>query len=291
MRRLLVGLAGLAAALGGASLGPVQAEEFYQETQPHFENCADGSLDRVRNEGIVLGESAIAPHSILDPETKKASGIDVEINYAVLDWLGVKKRKIEWMPWESEIPALLSKRTDVIAQNIHVNPERVKVISFTGPAWWYGPVVLVQKGNPESIKSYDDLKGKTVGAISGSAAEAYLRRIGANTQPFKGPPEELESLDQGRVKYVVEDDVIYTVFAKENPNSNIEALWSIATPSDIIYGGGYGNARYGIRKEDCQLRVAYTRALAELRANGFVSAVLKKYGLSDRNLFWFKLNP
>ncbi len=33
------------------------------------------------------------------------------------------------------------------------------------------------------------------------------------------------------------------------------------------------------------------RALAELRGNGFVSAVLKKYGLSDRNLFWFKLEP
>ena len=291
MRCLIVGLASLAAALGGARLAPVQAEEFYQETQPMFENCADGSLDRARQNGITLGESAIAPHSILDPNTKEASGIDVEINFAVLDWLGVKKRTIEWMPWESEIPALLSKRTDVIAQNIHVNSERVKVISFTGPAWWYGPVVLVQKGNHEGIKSYDDLKGKTVGAISGSAAEAYLRRIGANTQPFKAPAEELQSLDQGRVKYVVEDDVIYTVFADENPNSNVEALWSIPTPDDIIFGGGYGNARYGIRKEDCQLRVAYTRALAELRANGFVSAVLKKYGLSDRNLFWFKLNP
>ncbi len=194
-------------------------------------------------------------------------------------------------PGSLQIPSLLSKRTDVIAQNIHVNPDRVKVISFTGPAWWYGPIVLVQKGNPDGIKSYDDFKGQTVGAISGSAAENYLRRIGANTQPFKTEVEELQSLNQGRVKYVVEDDVIYSVFAKENPNSNIEALTSIATPQDIIFGGGYGNARFGIRKEDCQLRVAYTAALAELRANGFVSSVLKKYGLSDRNLFWFKLNP
>ena len=291
MRRLLVGLAGLAAAAGALSVAPAQAEEFYQEMQPQFENCADGSLDRARENGITLGESAIAPHSILDPNTKQASGIDVEINYAVLDWLGVKKRTIEWMPWESQIPALLSKRTDVIAQNIHVNPERVKVITFTGPAWWYGPIVLVQKGNPDGIKSYDDFKGKTVGAVSGSAAEAYLRRTGVQTQPFKSEVEELQSLNQGRVKYVVEDDVIYTVFAKENPNNNIEALTKIATPPDIIYGGGYGNARYGIRKEDCQLRVAYTGALVELRANGFISAVLKKYGLSDRNLFWFKLNP
>jgi ABC-type amino acid transport substrate-binding protein len=291
MRGLIVGLAGLAAALGGTAAVPAQAEDYFQETQPQFEACADGSLDRVRAEGIVLGESAIAPHSILDPNTKEASGIDVEINNAVLDWLGVEKRTIEWMPWESQIPSLLSGRTDVIAQNIHVNPERVKVISFTGPAWWYGPVVLVQKGNPKGIDSYDDFKDQTVGAISGSAAEAYLRRIGANTQPFKSPAEELQSLDQGRVDYVVEDDVIYTVFAEENPNSNVEALWGIPTPEDIIFGGGYGNARFGLRKEDCQLRVAYTTALAELRANGFVSSVLKKYGLSDRNLFWFKLAP
>ncbi len=290
MRSLALGmvcLAALAVARPAAAADP----KFFMETEPHFEKCDDGSLDRVRKEGIVLGESAIAPHSILDAETKKASGIDVEINDAVLDWLGVTKRRIEWMPWGSQIPALLSKRTDVIAQNIHVNPERVKVISFTGPAWWYGPIVLVQKGNPDKIASYDDLKGKTVGAIGGSAAEAYLVRIGVKVQPFKSEVEELQSLDQGRVKYVVEDDVIFTVFQKENPNSNIEALTSIATPEDIIYGGGYGYARYGIRKEDCQLRVAYSRALAELRGNGFVSAVLKKYGLSDRNLFWFKLNP
>ena len=291
MRSSIFALAGLGAALAAAGPAPAQETEFFQETTPMFEACADGSLDRARQDGITLGESGIAPHSILDPDTKEASGIDVEINNAVLDWLGVDKRTIEWMPWESQIPALLSKRTDVIAQNIHVNPDRVKVISFTGPAWWYGPVVLVQKGNPDGIASYDDLKGKTVGAISGSAAEAYLRRIGADTQPFKSPLEELQSLDQGRIDYVVEDDVIFTVFAGENPDSNVEALWDIPTPDDIIYGGGYGYARFGIRKEDCQLRVAYTAALAELRANGFVSSVLKKYGLSDRNLFWFKLNP
>ncbi len=290
MRALALGIVCLAALAVGRPAAAAD-QKFFMETEPQFENCNDGSLDRVRKEGIVLGKSGIAPHSILDATTKEASGIDVEINNAVLDWLGVAKRRIEWMPWGSQIPALLAKRTDVIAQNIHVNPERVKVISFTGPAWWYGPIVLVQKGNPDKISSYDDFKGKTVAAIGGSAAEAYLVRIGVNVQPFKSEVEELQSLDQGRVKYVVEDDVIFTVFQKENPNSNIEALTSIATPDDIIYGGGYGYARFGIRKEDCQLRVAYTRALAELRGNGFVSAVLKKYGLSDRNLFWFKLNP
>jgi polar amino acid transport system substrate-binding protein len=291
MRALATGLLCLAAAVAVTRASAAQEPKFFMETQPQLEACGDGSLARVKKDGIVLGQSGIAPHSLLDANTKEASGIDVEINNAVLDWLGVEKRTIEWMPWGSQIPALLSKRTDVIAQNIHVNPDRVKVISFTGPAWWYGPMVLVQKGNPDGIKSYEDLKGKTVGAIGGSAAEAYLVRIGVQTQPFKSEVEELQSLDQGRIKYVVEDDVIFSEFQKSSPNANIEPLSEIATPDDIIYGGGYGYARYGIRKEDCELREAYSRALAELRGNGFVSAVLKKYGLSDRNLFWFKLQP
>ena len=96
-------------------------------------------------------------------------------------------------------------------------------------------MVLVEKGNPDGIKSYDDLKGKDVGALAGSAAEAYLRRIGANTTTFKSEVEELQSLNQGRVKYVVEDDVVFTVFDKANPGHNIEALWGIAAPDDIIY--------------------------------------------------------
>ena len=70
--------------------------------------------------------------------------------------------KLEWMPWESQVPALLSKRTDVIAGNIHHTAERDKVISFSGPAYWYGPVIVVAKGNPLGIKSYDDLRGMTL---------------------------------------------------------------------------------------------------------------------------------
>ena len=90
---------------------------------------------------------------------------------------------------------------------------------------------------------------------------------------------------------MLEDDVVYKQFDKENPNNNLDPLWSIPVPTDMTQGGGYGMARYGFRKEDCSLRAAYTGALAELRASGAVSSILKKYGLSDRNLVMFTLRP
>lgn len=293
MHRWISRLAALAtiAIASTPAMVSAQTAKFFHEATPLFENCGDGSLARAMKDGITLGFSPIPPHSYTNQQTKKAEGIDVEIHEAALAWLGIKTMKIEWMPWELQVPSLLSKRTDMVAGNIHYNPERIKIISFTGPAWWYGPALLVQKGNPDGIKSYDDLKGKEVGAISGSAAENYLRAQGIKTITFKSENEELQSLNSGRIKYALEDDVVFLEFQREVPNSRIEALWSIPVPDSIIQGGGYGYARYALRKEDCSLRSAYTQALAEIRGSGQVSAILKKYGLSDRNLFLFKLNP
>lgn len=285
----------LAAAFAGAlAVAPsafAQDQKFFFETTPNFASCGDESYARAMKDGVTLGFSQNPPEAIFDETTKQASGIDWDINKGALDWLGIKTIKTEWMPWASQVPALLSKRTDVIAGNIHVNPERVKVITFTGPAYWYGPVLIVSKGNPLGIKSYDDLKGKKVGTISGSAADFYARKIGVNTTAFKTEIEELQSLNQGRLEAVVEDDLVYLEFAKTNQKHNLEPLWSVATPEEMINGGGYGMARFALRKEDCSLRMAYTYALSEMRANGMISAILKKYGLGDRNLSMYKLNP
>jgi polar amino acid transport system substrate-binding protein len=278
----------MALGLAGTLAIPAMAQQ--AEFTPNVANCGDPSYENAVKNGINLGSNDNPPEFFQDAN-KQPAGIDWEINKAVLDTLGIKKFDIVWMPWESVIPSLLSKRIDVIAADIHVNPERVKVISFSGPAWWYGPVVLVAKGNPLKIASYDNLKGKKVGAISGSAADLYLRRIGIETTPFKAEVDELQSLNQGRLDAVLEDDVVYLEFASKNPNNNLDPLWSIPVPTDIISGGGYGMARFGIRKEDCSLRAAYSEALEEIRASGQVSAILKKYGLTDRNLMMFTLHP
>jgi ABC-type amino acid transport substrate-binding protein len=284
---LAFGLAGSLVALSASA----RAQTFFHESKPMFDNCGDPSLAKAQKDGITLGFSVNPPEAWLDEQTKQANGIDWDINKAALDWMGVKTIKLEWMPWESQVPALLSKRTDVIAGNIHHTAERDKVISFSGPAYWYGPVIVVAKGNPLGVKSYDDLKGKQVGDISGSAADFYLRKIGVTPTSFKTEIDEMQSLNQGRLQAVLEDDLVYLEFAKANPNNNLEPLWTIPAPDDIINGGGYGMARFAMRKEDCTLRSAYTHALAEMRANGEVSAILKKYGLSDRNLVMYKLNP
>jgi polar amino acid transport system substrate-binding protein len=260
------------------------------EGKADFKNCSDGSLDRAIKDGVTLGISPSPPYSNLDPNTKKADGLDVEINDSALHWLGVTNIKYEVAPFGQLIPMLLSKRIDVVASNIHQTPDRLKVVTFTGPAWWYGPALATAKGNPKGIKSFDDLKGKQVGAIAGSAADEYLRSIGIEVTPFQEDAAEFSGLDAGKVDVILEDDVKVLDYMKANPTAPIEIVSGVAVPSELIFKYGYGYARYALRPADCQLRMAYGVALHELWGAGVVSEILKKYGLSNRNLTYFPLN-
>jgi ABC-type amino acid transport substrate-binding protein len=272
-----------------ALAGTARAQEFRHEAVPLFENCGDPSLTKAQSEGVTLGISPSPPYSSLEPGSDKAQGLDVEINEAALKWAGITKVRYEVMPFGQLIPALLSKRIDVVAANIHVTPDRLKAVSFTGPAWWYGPAIVVQKGNPSGIKSFDDLKGKTIGAIAGSAADEYLRKQGVQVTAFQTDAEEFNAISSARVEAIVEDDVKVAEYIKANPASAIEFVADVKVPEDIIFGYGYGYARYAVRKEDCSLRAAFTQGLAEIRGNGQVPAILKRYGLGPRNMFFFPL--
>jgi ABC-type amino acid transport substrate-binding protein len=262
----------------------------YFEAKPMFENCGDASYEKAKKEGVVLGMSELPPETWLDQKTNQPMGVDWEIQKQALAWMGVKIKRVEWMPWDSVVPSLLSKRIDVIASDIHHTPERDKVISFTGPAFWYGPVVLVKKGSNVSVKSWNDLKGKKVGVTSAEAADSYLKGMGVETQPFKDDLTKFQSLTQGRLDAAITDQFLWLKFKTENPNTNIEAL-SVPTPQSMINGGGFGSARYALRREDCSLRAAYTQALAEMTANGTTSAILRQFGMTDKNLVAFDIKP
>lgn len=276
----LVAFSTIVPAYAGAPRAP-----YPNPTAPTFA-CKDNSYQDIVSKGITLGISPDSPYTYLDPSTKKPAGIDWDVNSAVLKYIGVTKVNYAIMPFDSLIPAMLSHRIDVIADNIHQTPKRVKIISFTSPAWWYGPALIVQKGNPAKISSYKDLtrSGVTVGTITGSAADEYITHLGAKNTSFQDNTSEFLSVSQGRVTVVLEDDAKFGAYKVQNPNTNLEVL-DLPPPPDLISTYGYSYARYGLRKEDCTLNFAYTRALAELRGNGVITDILKAHGLTSRNLY------
>src|SRR3546814_675960 len=158
-RQLMKLLVATVFALGFAlSSGSAEAQQF--EAQPAFDNCKDDSLQRAMTEGITLGISPSPPYSSIDPNSKQAEGLDVEINETALKWLGISKIDYEVAPFGQLIPAMLAGRIDVVASNIHIPPDRLKVVAFTTPAVWYGRAIVVPKGNPEGNSTFTEMQGK-----------------------------------------------------------------------------------------------------------------------------------
>ena len=230
---------------------------------PLFDNCGDPSYEKAKTDGITLGISPSPPYSSLDPGSDKAEGLDVEINEAALNWAGITKIKYEVMPFGQLIPALLAKRIDAVAANIHITPDRLKAISFTGPAWWYGPAIVTRRAIRMGITSFDDLKGKKIGAIAGSAADEYLRKQSASTsRAFQTDAEEFSARSAtGRVDAIVEDDIkVADYSSRPTLRPPIEIVADVNVPEDSSSNMATAMPAMRLRKDDCSLRAALPRA-------------------------------
>jgi polar amino acid transport system substrate-binding protein len=243
-------------------------------------DCVDHSYANAVKHGYKLGIYDSAPYMYV--KDGKETGIDWDINVAVSKYLGITIKPV-MLQWPQMIPSLVSRRIDVIGGDIHENPDRLKVIAFSTPAWWYGTTLMTTKANPKGIKTWADLQkpGLKIGVLAGSFIAEWLAKLSPKVNLTLVPDgnTEFQSLVSGKVDVVVDDAPKEGAYIAANPNSNLKIL-SAATsnpPADFRDP----DAEFAFRPADCTLNQAYSRALAQLRDHGVITAILKKYGLGD----------
>ncbi|WP_321959701.1 transporter substrate-binding domain-containing protein [Paraburkholderia sp. J69-1] len=244
----------------------------------------DGSYTRAVRDGVTLAIANDPPSTFQDDKTHQFDGADVRIFREVMKRLGVTKVNWQIMPFDAMIPALLSGRADVIVDNLHENEARLRVVAFTSPAYWYGSAIAVQKGNPLNIHGWDSFAGHTVGTLRGSINHQLLqgRKDLKELKLYTSSEAEFADLMAGRIDVAMEDGIKIVQFLKQHPSSSMEMVVDYKPlPQE------YGYARYAVRKNDVDLNHAVSRALDEMRADGTLASILKQFGYSDRNLWYF----
>ena len=247
----------------------------------------DGSYKKAVREGITLGVVPDPPWTYQDATTHEYGGPDVWIMQDAKRRLGITKISYQIMPFDGLIPALQAKRIHVIVDNIHENPQRLQVINFTSPSYWYGGVFSVQKGDPKKIASWESLKGKVVGALRGTFYQPILESRKGDLKEIKlysTSDVEFADLAAGRVDAVLDDDIKTIQFIKAHPGINMEL-----TDFSLPQTWALGYARYALRKDDADLNNAISRALDEMRADGTILKYMTKIGLPAKNMFNYTL--
>ena len=293
-RRTLMKLtAGLGSFMAGVASGAIVTPAAAQASGTAFANGidatkyvgGDGSYEKYKKDGIRLGLIEAFPVNYTDKATGQRTGWNTDIVVAALGKSGITKIEFVEGPWESMVPGLQSGRFDLLASDVHVTPERVKIIDFSTPVFWYGDILVVQKGNPAGLSTWDSLAGKTVGTALGVNYTDWLQ---ARTdlkalQVYKDDQTATADLIAGRIDGYIAGDANYTGFLSSNQSLPVDIVRSYVPRSDLADW-----TRFGFRQEDKDMNNVFSRAIGEMFIDGTTLGILKKYGLGERNLFVVK---
>ena len=132
----------------------------------------------------IATEARYAPFEYVD--NGKIVGYDADLMAYVLKSLPDVKVKQLDLPFQGLLPGLDAKRFDIVVTAVTVNKDRASHFAFTLPGADATTGVLL-RSNETSIKSPDDLNGKTVGSQTGSAQLQALIALDKKLKDAGGP--------------------------------------------------------------------------------------------------------
>ncbi|QFG03571.1 ABC transporter substrate-binding protein [Tepidiforma bonchosmolovskayae] len=229
---------------------------------------------RIKSAGkfVVASDLSYAPMEFVKPGSNEAIGADIDLARCIAEAWGVTL-EVQNTSFDAIIPALTSKKADVIMSSMSVTDERKQQVDFV-EYLVAGSGILVKKGNPKNIKSLADLCGKKVaiqvGTVQIDEAEEQNAKCAQKIQvtTFEQNTDTITAVSSGRADAALMDYPVAAYGARQVKGTE-------------VVGEQYNTGPYGIavRKDDTEVRTAIQAALAAMKEKGKYEAILKYWGL------------
>ncbi|MDR1730577.1 MAG: transporter substrate-binding domain-containing protein [Synergistaceae bacterium] len=222
---------------------------------------------------IVGTEGTYPPFEYYD-ETNALTGFDMELVQAIGKILGREIRLVD-MTFDGLIPALAAGKVHLVAAAVNATDERRQKVDFSD-VYCVTDAALMVKADNEALKTFDDLKGKTVGVQLGTVEDAYLGTLGNSFEirRYQKTDDAVREVVLGRNDGVFLDTVValsYIDSDRFKGSLKIAVRRAINSPSE-----GFSLA---LRKGDPKFLEAVNGALQNLEKSGELQALKKKYRL------------
>lgn len=176
---------------------------------------AQSALDNiVQSQKLRCGVMLDSPPSGFRNMQGEPDGFDVAYCLDMAKVLGAEAEIVE-TPAPDRIPALVSKRIDVLIASTTATAQRGLSVAFTQPYINYTTVVITR--NDTNIKSWDDLKSAKLGGVIGTTTEQLLnteieggwKDTGATYSSFSSDTDMFMALQQGKVDAILQATVVF----------------------------------------------------------------------------------
>jgi len=244
-----------------------------------------GTLKKIKDSGtITIGHRETSvPFSYLD-DKQQAVGYSMDICAAIVEEvkkeLSLATLNVKYNPVTSQtrIPLMANGTIDIECGSTTNTLTRQKQVAFAPITFITGTKLLVKKSS--RIKSYKDLKGKTVVVTQGTTNERAIKalsdkeNLGIKFLNAKDHAESFLTVESGRaVAFSMDDILLYGLVAKAKNPKDFEVV------GDYLSYDPYGMM---FRTNDDAFGVVVRRAVARLfgdagQCNGPIKALYKKW--------------
>ena len=174
----------------------------------------------------------------------------------------------EWVvnDWDSIIPNLVSGNYDTIIAGMSITAERDEVIDFTQN--YTQPDASAYMALSADV----NLSGAVIAAQTNTIQASFVAASGATLVEFSTPEETVAAVKNGEADAVLADKS-YLV-----PVADADSSLVLLAQQELI-GGGVG---MGVRESDNDLRDKFDAAIASMKADGSLNALIAKWEVGEQ---------
>jgi polar amino acid transport system substrate-binding protein len=245
----------------------------------------------VASKGVLEGATtdSNAPWSFVEPDSGKPAGADVDLMNEAAKRLGLT---INWnaIQFTAGIPGVQAGRYDFYVSAMADTVARQEVVDFIDYSE-EGSGVIVKKGNPLGIETFEDLCGKTVSIVTGSLFPAFVEDLNKNCDT---PIVLSETADQSAPYLAVasgQADATMNTYGVANyaltmATDGIQTQLELSpVPRFIPATQGYAFA-----KEKSDLMAALAGAMQSMAEDGTYQKIMDNWAVGDAVLNPITLN-
>lgn len=243
------------------------------------------ALEAAKANGVIrIGIANEAPYGFQDA-AGKVTGEAPEVARAVFRALGVENIEAKVTEFNGLIPGLNASQYDMVAAGMFITPERCGQAAFSIPDYTTLSAFLVPKGNPEGVKSFDDIAKKklSVAVLSAAVEKGYAEGAGVtDIQTLDTQDSMLRAVLDERVYCAALTDISLNWLVKNNEGAAVEVtegFTPVIDGKEVVSAGGFV-----FRSADTPLRDAFNAELKKLHDSGEWVTITEPFGFGAPNV-------
>ena len=239
-----------------------------------------GTLDEILKRGTLrVGlEPGYMPFEMTN-QKGEIIGFDVDIAKRMAKAMGVKLELVS-TAWDGIIPALLTKKFDIIMSGMTLTQQRNLRINFADPYIVVGQTILLRKELAGTVKSYKDLNDPKYRVVSklGTTGEQAVKRLipRATYISFETEQEGVMEVVNGKADAFVYDSPYCAIAIQQKGQGKLVWLEEPFT---------YEPLAWGVRKGDYDFINWLNNFLRQIKNDGTYDKIYRKWFKDDA---WLK---